>query len=128
VITALSHYNLRAPRPLLDQLRAFYCEVVGLTTGDRPAFESAGYWLYAGDVPVLHLTECAPGEERLAGRSGTFDHAAYACVDRPRIEQRLSRLGVSYNVDYVPGTGQAQLFFLDPAGNGVELIFPPAHD
>lgn len=125
MVTALSHYNLRAPRPLLEQLRTFYCEVVGLTTGERPAFQSSGYWLYAGDVPVLHLTECSPGEERSAGRPAMFDHAAFACVDRVVTEQRLSRFGVKYDVDHVPGTGHAQLFFLDPAGNGVELIFPP---
>jgi catechol 2,3-dioxygenase-like lactoylglutathione lyase family enzyme len=125
MVTALSHYNLRAPRPLLDQLRAFYCDVVGLTAGPRPAFRSAGHWLYAGDVPVLHLTECAPGEERIATRPATFDHAAFACVDRAAVEARLSQLDVSYEVDHVPGSGEAQLFFVDPAGNGVELIFPP---
>ena len=124
MVTALSHYNLRAPRALLEKLRAFYCEVVGLTTGERPAFQSFGYWLYAGSVPVLHLTESSSGEDRSAGRSATFDHAAFACVDRAATEQRLSRLGVKYEVDHVPGTGEAQLFFLDPAGNGVELIFP----
>ena len=125
MVIALSHYNLRAPRPLLEELRAFYCEVVGLNAGERPAFRSSGYWLYAGNLPVLHLTECTPGEERSAGRPATFDHAAFACADRAAAEQRLSRLGVRYEVDHVPGTGQAQLFFLDPAGNGVELIFPP---
>jgi catechol 2,3-dioxygenase-like lactoylglutathione lyase family enzyme len=125
MVTALSHYNLRAPRPLLDQLCRFYCDVVGLTNGRRPAFPSSGYWLYAGDVPVLHLTECSPGEERIGTRPATFDHAAFACADRAATEARLSGLGVTYEVDHVPGSGEAQLFFVDPAGNGVELIFPP---
>jgi hypothetical protein len=34
-ITGLNHYNLRAPRQLLDELRHFYVAVVGLMSGPR---------------------------------------------------------------------------------------------
>jgi catechol 2,3-dioxygenase-like lactoylglutathione lyase family enzyme len=47
-ILSFSHYNLRAPRELLDELRLFYTEVVGLEQGLRPPFPRFGYWLYAG--------------------------------------------------------------------------------
>ena len=59
-----NHYNLRAPRALLDELKDFYCETLGLTVGERPAFRSFGYWLYAGSRDVLHLSETALGEVR----------------------------------------------------------------
>ena len=41
-ITGLSQYNLRAPRELLESLRAFYCDVIGLSMEKRPPFRSFG--------------------------------------------------------------------------------------
>ena len=52
-ILGLDHYNLCAPRELLEELREFYTDTVGLTVGYRPPFDSAGYWLYAGEQAVL---------------------------------------------------------------------------
>lgn len=128
VILSFSHYNLRAPRDLLEKLRAFYCDVVGLRTGERPPFANFGYWLYAGERDVLHLAESAPSEERVADGATTFDHAAFNCSGRREFERKLTRFGISYDVAHVPLTGQVQLFFSDPAGNGVELNFAGADD
>ncbi len=121
----LDHYNLRAPRPVMAALRAFYCEVVGLTEGPRPPFESFGYWLYAGAQAVLHLSETRSGEAAPAP-AGNFDHAAFACRGRAEFEARLAQQGVPYRVARVPGSGEVQIFCRDPAGNGVELNFPAA--
>jgi hypothetical protein len=38
-------------------------------------------------------------------------------------EAHLTELKIPYRQDDVPLTGQRQLFFKDPAGNGVELNF-----
>ena len=119
----LNHYNLRAPRDLLEQLRSFYCDVVGLTVGARPPFQSVGYWLYASGQPILHLSESRPGEPPSAGAALTFDHAAFSCAGRSEFERRLAQLGIAFETAHVPGTKQVQLFFNDPAGNGVELNF-----
>jgi len=123
-VQALDHYNLRAPRELLDEICAFYRDVVGLSVGPRPTFRRFGYWLYAGEHPVLHLGESDPGEMCNVNVSGTFNHASFACTDRAAFERRLEKLGVQYRVAHVPQSNQEQLFFRDPAGNGVELIFP----
>lgn len=123
-----SHYNLRAPRALLDELRSFYCEVVGLEVGYRPPFRSFGYWLYAGEHAVLHLSEAGPSETRSSAPQGTFDHAAFRCTGRAAYEQNLGRLGIKYRVASVPETSQVQLFLSDPAGNGVELNFDSRDD
>lgn len=122
-VRQFDHYNLRASRDLLDSLRDFYRDVVGLSVGERPAFRSFGYWLYAGDRPVLHLSQMREDEERSAGVVNTFAHAAFSCTGPEEFEQRLTDLGIDYRKAQVPQTGQAQLFFEDPAGNGVELIF-----
>jgi catechol 2,3-dioxygenase-like lactoylglutathione lyase family enzyme len=126
-VLGFSHYNLRAPRPMLDRLRDFYVEVVGLQAGPRPPFRSFGYWLYAGGEPVLHLSETGPGESRTAaGGSTTFDHAAFLCSDLAATESRLAAQGIAFERAEVPTTGIVQLFFSDPAGNGVELGFTPS--
>lgn len=118
-----SHYNLRAPRALLDELRDFYRDVVGLSVGWRPPFRSFGYWLYAGEHAVLHLSEAGPEENRPAQPTGTFDHAAFSCIDLAAYESKLSARGIKYRVAAVPATQQLQIFITDPAGNGVELNF-----
>jgi catechol-2,3-dioxygenase len=122
-VDGLNHYNLRAQQPLLDVLRDFYIAVVGLEPGFRPPFSSFGHWLYAGGRPVVHLTEALPGEYRPVDGSGTFDHAAFSCTDDALFKSRLERHGIKYSCDVVPHTGELQLFFKDPAGNGVELNF-----
>jgi glyoxylase I family protein len=122
-VAAFDHYNLRAARPMLDALRDFYRDVVGLTVGDRPPFRRFGYWLYAADRPVLHLSEADDGEARSGTAVTTFAHAAFNCTGRADFEARLKRFGVAYRTAGVPLLNLAQLFFHDPAGNGVELQF-----
>ena len=122
-VTALSHFNIRAPRPLLDELRDFYVDVVGLRPGFRPPFQRFGYWLYAGDSDVLHLTEADRSERQVLDVLTTLDHVALKCTGRASYEAALSRHRVHYKVASVSQTHQVQLFFDDPAGNGVELIF-----
>ena len=122
-VKTFDHYNLRAPRSVLEQLREFYCDVVGLTVGDRPPFRRFGYWLYAGERPVLHLSEADAEEQRSTTATTTFAHAAFDCTDRAAYERRLDERGIGYRTARVPATNQVQLFFKDPAGNGVELGF-----
>jgi catechol-2,3-dioxygenase len=122
-VTGFDHYNLRAPRPVLEELKSFYCDVVGLTVGDRPPFRRFGYWLYAGERPVLHLSEADDAEARSRTAVTTFAHAAFNCTGRAHFERRLTALGIAYRTAHVPLLNLAQLFFHDPAGNGVELQF-----
>ena len=119
----LDHYNIRTSRELLDVLRDFYCLTVGLRVGPRPDFRSHGYWLYAGDSDVLHLTQTREDEVREVGVVPTFDHVAFACEDFEAMRARLETAGIVHEVDEVPLTGQRQIFFRDPTGNGIELNF-----
>jgi extradiol dioxygenase family protein len=119
----LNHYNLRANRQTMEVLREFYINAVGLQPGYRPPFNSFGYWLYAGQQAVLHLSEARDHENRMEGVSNTFDHVAFSCSDFAGFEARLRELHISFSCDQVPLTGQRQIFFRDPAGNGVELNF-----
>jgi catechol-2,3-dioxygenase len=122
-VQSFNHFNLRADRELLGKLRDFYVDVVGLKVGPRPQFTFNGYWLYTGDLAVLHLVEApdAPGSGHT--RHGTFDHVAFSCSGLPDFEEHLRRTAVVYRRNEIPGTDIVQLFVKDPAGNGVELNF-----
>jgi catechol-2,3-dioxygenase len=119
----LNHYNLRGPRELLEQLKDFYCEVLGLRVGDRPAFRTFGYWLYAGGHDVLHLSETAPDETRATHVPTTLDHVAFTCIDPVGMEEILAEKRIEFGERFIEQTSTKQIFFHDPAGNGVELNF-----
>ena len=53
-VLAFNHFNIRAPKPLLEEVRTFYVDVVGLAEGFRPAVPVPGYWLYLEALPILH--------------------------------------------------------------------------
>jgi catechol 2,3-dioxygenase-like lactoylglutathione lyase family enzyme len=121
----LSHINFRAPRDLLDALKDFYCDVIGLEVGARPPFPRFGYWLYAGGQPVVHLYEAGPEEARRTDTATTFDHVAFDCDDRGAVEARLRSRSIPFTQALVPASRQLQFFLADPAGNKVELNFGP---
>lgn len=124
---SLNHVNLRAPRALLDELKKFYCDVVGLHEGFRPAFSGFGYWLYAQESALIHLYEAGADEDRKTHVVTTADHFAFNCSHLAEVEETLLRHGVIYQKDVVPLTDQVQLFIQDPAGNKVELNFAEPH-
>ncbi|MGZ5036208.1 MAG: VOC family protein [Usitatibacter sp.] len=122
-ITGIDHYNLRGAMPVLEHIRDWYRDTVGLAVGDRPPFNNRGFWLYAGTHPVLHLSEESPGEQHPLPGAGTFDHVAFRCEDFDAMRARLDKIGIAYRVADVPLTKTRQIFLRDPAGNGVELNF-----
>lgn len=128
MITGLNHINLRAPAELLARLRDFYRDVLGLSVGPRPGFDSEGYWLYAGGQAIVHLSTQRP-QEAARGPADpaaptTFDHTAFTGTDAPAMAAHLAALGVSFRESRSAATRQHQFFLQDPAGNGVEINFP----
>ena len=122
-VLGFNHYNLRSDREMMEQLKAFYVEVVGLQLGSRPQLTSFGYWLYAGQKDVLHLSEAKPEEGRQTKMPTTFDHVAFTATDYAGTVARLDQWGVKYRLREISDAGQRQIFFSDPAGNGIELNF-----
>ena len=124
-IHGLAHYNIRAERALMEVLRDFYVAVVGLQEGPRP-LASFGYWLYAGERDVLHLSETVSGETRRSGSDLTFDHVAFECENWQEFQSRLERHAIKFVERGGQGNVRRQVFLRDPAGNGIKLGFPPA--
>lgn len=122
-VLGFNHYNLRAERSMMEQLKVFYRDVVGLRIGDRPQLTSFGYWLYAESIDVLHLSEAKPEEKRRENVATTFDHVAFTATDYDATIVRLGKLSIEFKTREISDTGQKQIFFRDPAGNGIELNF-----
>ena len=121
----INHVNIRVPAEEIPDLTAFYSEVIGLTVGPRPPFESPGVWLYAEETPIVHLSHCRPGESLPPRneRRSSFDHVALGYHGFAATAARLEARGVPFRVTEVPLTRQRQVFVVDPSGVGVELIF-----
>jgi catechol 2,3-dioxygenase-like lactoylglutathione lyase family enzyme len=124
-VQLLHHVNLRVRPEHIRKLRDFYCDVIGLTEGWRPPFKSSGYWLYAGDSPVVHLVQKGPDEPRGGVDYGkpAIDHVAFRCSDSDAMAARLREHGIAYAISEVPELGDLQFLVHDPLGNGVELSF-----
>jgi len=52
-LNALHHVTVQTDD--LEATRDFYRDILGLTVGFRPNLDFPGYWLYCGDIPVVHL-------------------------------------------------------------------------
>ncbi len=122
MILSINHIQLVAEKDLVIQLRDFYCNVVGLTEGFRPAFERFGFWLYIGDKDVLHLITPKEGDGRSLQKS-SFDHVAFKTDHYQEVLQKLRRLSIPFDEKPIPEMSAHQIFLKDPAGNRVELNF-----
>ncbi len=136
---SLNHINIRTLD--LDATERFYCQVLGLIKGPRPAFEFPGAWLYTEDtshyskavVHVSALDAANPGAlkqylgERDAAsltHTGSVDHVAFFATGLADTRSRLVALDVASRERTVPGLGLHQVFVTDPNGVVVELNFP----
>ena len=122
MILSINHIQLVAEKDLVLKLKDFYCNVVGLTEGFRPAFERFGFWLYIGENDVLHLITPKEGDGRSPQKS-SFDHVAFKTGDYQGVLKKLKILDIPFEEKPIPGMTSHQIFLRDPAGNRVELNF-----
>ena len=123
MIKGINHYNLRSESKMMETLKIFYIEIVGLKLGIRPPFKSNGYWLNAGQKDVLHLSEAKDNEINPPNIKNTFYHMAFTAEGKDKYIEILKKMDIEFNIRVVPEIGTEQIFFKDPAGNGIELIF-----
>ena len=123
MICGINHYNLRAAPEIIEKLKKFYIEIVGLKLGHRPPFNNGGYWLYADNKDVLHLSFSKNDITNELHVSSTFDHMAFTAENEMDHINVLKENNIDYIIREVPEIGTRQIFFKDPAGNGIELIF-----
>lgn len=115
----IDHINIRASAELLERVKTFYCEVLGLNEGFRPNFTFPGYWLYAGPNAVIHLSEEVSMDA--ARSTGSLDHVAFQVDDLTPVVDRLNELGIEHKKVRVSDIAMTQIFFRDPAGLRIEV-------
>ncbi len=120
-IKYLDHFNIKAPRGQLSQVKDFYIEVLGFKEGFRPKLSGPGQWLYAGSNAIVHLIE----DENRTSRKGedSLDHIAMRCVGANEFAKKLKEHSIQYRSANVSEIDLTQLFFKDPAGVTIELNF-----
>jgi catechol 2,3-dioxygenase-like lactoylglutathione lyase family enzyme len=116
----LDHMNICAPAALLEQVLAFYCEVLGFEVGPRPDFGIPGYWLYTPGVEraSVHLLE---SDNHQRAERPHLDHIAFNVPSLTDIRSQLDGRSVPYGHMEFSDFGIEQISFLDPAGVKVEL-------
>ena len=123
MINGIDHYNLRSDEKMIETLKDFYISIVGLKLGDRPPFKSKGYWLYAKEKDVLHLSTSKDNIKNLINVNSTLDHVSFSASNKKNVMETLEKNNIFFKERYIPEINIEQLFFKDPAGNGIELIF-----
>ncbi|MCE2949217.1 MAG: VOC family protein [bacterium] len=117
-IEALDHYNICTAD--LDRARRFYAEVVGLRDGERPPFGRPGAWMYLGEQAILHISTSRVPD---SSKRDAFDHVAFRASGLAETRATLDRLGIRHQSFTVPDRNLVQVFFRDPDGAEIELVF-----
>lgn len=115
----IDHINIRSSKELLEQVKDFYCNVLNLNEGIKPGISGRGFWLYAKDKPLIHLSERDGYQE--AEQTGCFDHVAFQVMELESIINRLEQFGVKYKANYIHDISMSQIFFRDPSGIKIEV-------
>ena len=130
-VTQLEHYLVVSDD--VDGTRDFYCDVLGLVIGDRPQLGFAGYWLYLGAIPCLHLADRAsyasykarvgtPVPQQTTD-TGAVDHIAFNATGFDEIIDRLEQRQLRYRRNDLDDIGMKQIFIQDPNNVTLELNF-----
>ncbi|MEL6552289.1 MAG: VOC family protein [Cyanobacteria bacterium J06621_11] len=122
-VTGLNHFNITASPEIVEQTKRFYRDILGFEVGPRAHLNHSGYWLYAGNSPILHLSTCPDMNSSAMRCRGFFNHISLNCVGLQSTIKRLTATNTAYKAIELSDIGQTQLFITDPAGIGVELTF-----
>ncbi len=117
----LHHINIKGPQKLLDREKEFFCEVLGLREGDRPSFSSRGYWLYADNKAIVHLSESESHFDN--EKQGFFDHVAFQTSNLVKFIQILKARKIDHSIVYLAEIEMTQVFCNAPSGTGIEVNF-----
>lgn len=121
-IEGLDHAAIKTTR--LEETRRFFVDVLGLTVGRRPAFDFAGYWLYANGKDVVHLVESDTAKD--PSDAATINHFALRVASIEAAARALTARNIPYKREDTPDGELHQLYVTDPNGVRVELNAPGA--
>ncbi|MRI34037.1 hypothetical protein EOPP23_13655 [Endozoicomonas sp. OPT23] len=115
------HFNISAPEQVIEVVKGFYCDLFGMSVGERASFKSRGYWLYKHEQAIIHLTISNKHYEQ--DRPGYLDHIAFRMEGSQQFLATLEERSIGFEKKYLADMGMTQIFFFDPAGNQLEVNF-----
>jgi len=123
-LLSLGHVTVRSAD--FERTERFYCALLGMRVGPRPAIPVPGRWLYVGDEAVLHVLPRQADEagDAVAQGESVIDHFALSAADLPAFERRLRAAGQPFETKRLADSDVWQIFLTDPDGARVELCFP----
>jgi catechol 2,3-dioxygenase-like lactoylglutathione lyase family enzyme len=119
-VTRTLHHSVNV-EGRLDETVAFYRRLLELDDESRPVIPGVdGHWFAAGQIQ-LHLVDADEGPQAI---KPTGPHVCFAVEDLPAAVAELEQSGIPY-VEGAQGT-VVQIWFVDPAGNTIEIQQDPA--
>ncbi len=115
----LDHVNIRTSK--LDEMSAFYENVLGLPRGERPSFGIGGAWHYCGKQAVVHLVECS---KKIKTEEAQIEHFALRSNGSIRsFQKKMRETDTPYQVSPLTEINMIQVNVFDPDGNKIEVQF-----
>jgi catechol 2,3-dioxygenase-like lactoylglutathione lyase family enzyme len=123
MLLSLGHVTLRSAD--FERTEQFYCDLLGMRVGPRPAIPIPGRWLYIGEEAVLHVLprQTEPPHDA----QPVIDHFALNADNLPAFEDTLRAAGQRFETKPLADSGIRQIFLTDPDGARVELSFAAQH-
>ncbi len=114
-VIGLDHVQLAIPAGGEDQMRAFFCDLLGMTEVPKPDnLSPSGLWLEGGGAR-LHV---GVDPNFVPARKA---HPAFLVDDCAALRERIKAAGHSAHDDK-PVEGYMRFFTFDPFGNRIELM------
>lgn len=121
-LKSFDHVNIWTTK--LDEMVAWYQDILGLEPGPRPNFSVGGAWLYLGDAPLVHLV--VSDTPREVGANAALEHFAFSATNMAAFLAILDSRSIPYSIDPVPGFPIVQVNFRDPEGIHIHVDFDKA--
>lgn len=101
--------------------KRFFCEALGLSEDERPAFNFPGAWLAVGDRQI-HLIQEEGAGRQVRERISRSDHLALEVADLAVVKTRLRECGIEFSEGGNERLGMSQAFCSDPDGHTIEFV------
>ena len=106
----------------VDRSVKFYEDVLDLKDGPVPKSHRPLRWVYAGDQPIIHISQGGAAKGDAARETEIFQHIAFRVTDLDAAVERIESLGIEHRRNQIESFSVRQVFFDDPDGVTIELI------
>lgn len=117
-LKAFDHVNIKTAN--LDNMVAWYEDVLGLVSGARPEFPFDGAWLYLGNLAIVHLVAQAEPAKSIDPQ---IEHFAISAEGLNDFVKKLKDRGIEPKVNRIESFGIVQVNIFDPDGNHIHIDF-----